>query len=114
MSSHQLQSRKSFRKLATQGLLSICGLASLLLLQSCSTIYFVSDDKSDFTTYSEWHSNFVFGLAETSSPVDMAQRCNGAQWQTIKTEQSFLQGLVDGLTSSIYNPHGVYYSCKSR
>jgi len=84
--------------------------ALLMLSQACTTISFVTDDNNDKTYYSEWHHDWFY-IVEGSDAVDMSQRCNGAAWKTITTEQSFLQGLVTGLTSAIYSPHGVEYSC---
>ena len=90
-------------------------LALLMLLtaglQACSTIYFVTDPKSTSTTYSEWHHDWLYGLIEGSDAVDMGARCKGADWKTVKTQETFLQGLVEGITYNLYNPHGVEYSC---
>jgi hypothetical protein len=82
----------------------------MLLSQACTTISFVTDDNNDKTYYSEWHHDWFY-LVEGSDAVDMNDRCKGAGWKTITTEQSFLQGFVTGLTSAIYSPHGVEYSC---
>jgi hypothetical protein len=82
-----------------------------LLLQACSTIYFQSDMKSSATTYSEWHHDWLYGLIEGSDPVDLSARCKGADWRTVKTEETFLQGFVAGLASNLYTPHNVEYSC---
>jgi hypothetical protein len=83
----------------------------MLSLQACSTIYFQSDDRINSTAYSEWHHDWLYGLIEGSDAVDMNARCKGADWRVIKTEQSFLQGLVETVTYNLYNPHGVEYSC---
>jgi hypothetical protein len=81
-----------------------------LFVQGCTTISFVTDEKSVRTNYSEWHHDWLY-LIEGSDPVDMSLRCRGAPWKTITTSQTFLQGFVSGLTSGIYTPHGVEYSC---
>ena len=88
-------------------------LAALLVfgIQGCSTIYFQSDAKSTYTAYSEWHHDWLYGLIEGSDPVDMSVRCKGNEWRTVKTQESFLQGLVSGITYNHYTPHGVEYSC---
>src|SRR5687767_2979400 len=58
----------------------------------------------------KWHSGFIFGIAELSGPYDLSQICpNG--WSEIKTETSFLNGLVQVLTWSIYNPQSVTIRC---
>jgi len=82
----------------------------MMFSQACTTISFVTNDNDDRTLYSEWHHDWFY-IVEGSDAVDMSQRCNGAAWKTITTEQSFLQGFVTGLTSAIYSPHGVEYSC---
>jgi hypothetical protein len=71
----------------------------------------VTDPNDDRTTYSEWHHNWLYGLIEGSDAVDMAQRCRGAGWKTITTQESFLQGLVSGLTYNIYTPHNMEFRC---
>lgn len=86
---------------------------ALLLSQACTTITFVTDPADTKTTYSEWHHDWLFGLIEGSDAVDMNQRCQGAGWKTITTEETFIQGLVSGLTRNLYNPHNVEYRCMS-
>lgn len=82
----------------------------VMSLQACTTISFVKSNNDDRTTYSQWHHDWFY-IIEGSDPVDMSVKCRGASWKTIRTEQSFLQGFVAGLTSGIYTPHGVEYSC---
>ncbi len=69
------------------------------------------DPKYTRTNYSEWHHIWFFGLMEGSDPVDMHDRCNGAEWRTVSTEETFIQGLVNGITYRIYNPHNVEFAC---
>jgi hypothetical protein len=58
----------------------------------------------------KWHSGVVYGLAELSGPHDLAKACpNG--WAEIHTETSFLNGLVDLLTWSLYTPQTVTIQC---
>ena len=90
--------------------LSIFILALSFLVQGCTTISFVTDDNNIRTNYSEWHHDWLY-LIEGSDPVDMSLRCRGAAWKTITTSETFVQGLVAGVTSGIYTPHGVEYSC---
>jgi Bor protein len=85
-------------------------LLAALFAQGCTTISFVTDERSDRTYYSEWHHDWLY-LIEGSDPVDMSQRCKGAPWKTVTTTQTFVQGLVAGLTSGLYTPHGVEYAC---
>ncbi len=80
-------------------------------MTGCSTIYFQRDAQTTSTQYEEWHHDGILGLVEFSDPVDMNQRCNGSSWKTIKTEETFVQGLVRGVTWSLYDPWMVSYSC---
>lgn len=58
----------------------------------------------------KWHSGVVWGIAELSGPYDLSEVCpNG--WSEITTETSFVNGLVDGITSGIYNPQSVTIRC---
>ncbi|NDF14994.1 hypothetical protein EB061_06690 [bacterium] len=91
--------------------IGMTALAIALFLQACTTITFVRDPKSTRTNYSEWHHNWIFGLMEGSDPVDMHDRCNGAEWKTITTEHTFIQALVNGITYQLYNPHNVEFAC---
>jgi|SRR5579859_7621605 len=61
---------------------------------------------------SRWHHGFVLGIAEVSGPYDLRKACpNG--WAQIKTETSFLNGLVELVTSGIYAPQTVTVQCAS-
>jgi len=58
----------------------------------------------------KWHSGIIFGIAELSGPYDLSRICpNG--WAEIKTETSFVNGLVQFLTMNIYNPQTVTVRC---
>jgi hypothetical protein len=60
----------------------------------------------------KWHSGIIFGLAELSGPYDLSRVCpNG--WAEIKTETSFVNGLVQWVTFNIYNPQTVSVRCAS-
>ncbi len=60
----------------------------------------------------EWHHDGVLGLVEFSDPVDMQNRCHGHTWESVRVHQTFVQGLVSGVTYSLYNPWDVAYSCR--
>ena len=93
--------------------LSICMLAATAL-SGCYKISFNNGPVSTQQAFreGEWHHNGVFGLVEFSEPVDMKNRCDGKNWSTVKTHMTFIQGLVSGVTYSLYNPWDVAYSCK--
>ena len=89
-------------------------LATLLLIlnTACSTIYFHNDGSNrEFTSHSEWHHDWLYGLIEGSAAVDMNERCHDHEWETIETKESFVQGLIAGLTYSIYTPQNMAYAC---
>lgn len=57
-----------------------------------------------------WHHGVVLGIAELSGPYDLSEMCpNG--WAEISTRTSFLNGIVDAITSGIYNPQTVTVRC---
>jgi hypothetical protein len=58
----------------------------------------------------KWHSGLVYGLAELSGPYDLSKVCP-KDWSEIHTETSFLNGLVQSITSSLYNPQTVTVRC---
>jgi len=57
-----------------------------------------------------WHSGFVLGVAEASGPYDLAHLCPQG-WAEITTETSFWNGVVDLVTSGIYNPQTITVRC---
>ena len=93
--------------------------ASLLLLgalSGCTTIYFDKGKDTRSTAVSEqWHHNFALGLYEGSAPVSLKQACGDKSWVSVKTEESFLNGLAGSAASfflPIWYPKTVEVSCK--
>lgn len=88
-------------------------LGLLATASGCSTIYFHNDSKArKQVEYEEWHHVVALRLAEVSAPVDLGDRCgSGSGWETVKVEQNFVQGLISGVTSGLYDPWGVSYAC---
>ena len=80
-------------------------------MTGCSTIYFHNNSTDTQTSFEEWHHDGIFGLVEFSDPIDSQDRCKGASWKTIKVEETFIQGLVRGVTWSLYDPWMMSYSC---
>lgn len=58
----------------------------------------------------KWHSGLIYGLAELSGPYDLSRICPGG-WAEIKTETSFVNGFVQAVTFSLYNPQTVTIRC---
>jgi hypothetical protein len=58
----------------------------------------------------KWHSGLVLGIAELSGPYELQKICpNG--WALIKTETSFVNGVVELVTTGIYSPQSVTIQC---
>jgi len=87
-------------------------LSIIITTSSCSTIHFQNGESStDAETYSEYHHMAGLELVELSAPVDMRQRCKDKEWQSVKTQRTFLNGLVGAFTQPFYSPWEVTYSC---
>lgn len=85
----------------------------LFSLTACSTIQFSQTDTySEEVTSASWHHGGIFGLVEFSDPVNLKQACDGKELKTFTTEQTFLQGLVSGVTYSLYTPRNVAVACQ--
>ena len=82
----------------------------------CSTIYFHNSSNA-MPDHEEWHHDGLLGLVEFSPPVDLNERCEGRDWETVKTEKTFLNGLVSTVAGSaagrLYDPWEVAYACQS-
>jgi hypothetical protein len=58
----------------------------------------------------KWHHGAVWGLVDISSPHNLNEICPGGT-ATIYTKTSFLNGLVQAITFSLYNPQEVTITC---
>jgi len=58
-----------------------------------------------------WTATWIFGLVPANEISTAAQCPNGVA--TVETQQSFLNGLVGGLTLGIYTPQEVKITCAS-
>jgi hypothetical protein len=59
-----------------------------------------------------WHHNVVFGLVEVSEPENVNKACpNGVG--LVRSEQSFVAGLVNMITLTLYNPSDVIIYCSA-
>jgi hypothetical protein len=85
--------------------------ALLIGASGCSTLHFDNGDASTEYTYREWHHNGILDLVEFSSPVDMRARCGGDDWQSVKVEKSFTNGLADAISYNFYDGWTVEYHC---
>jgi Bor protein len=86
---------------------------SLLVLSGCYTTTLTrgaSTAPAQFEYDEKWHHGFVAGIAEVSGPYNLARICPRG-WAEIKTETSFLNGLVEAVTSGIYAPQTITVRC---
>ncbi|RUO23911.1 hypothetical protein CWE09_12225 [Aliidiomarina minuta] len=93
----------------------ITAAAVALTLSACSTIHFDRDDTAVTSPeVSQWHHNFVLALYEASDPVDLNYACRGEdkQWSTVRTEQSFVNGLAGSFTYALWSPKTVAVTCE--
>ncbi len=78
--------------------------ASSILLTSCfSYTSVVGEGAQGNTTESQWNHYVIYGLAPVgvSNSKEMA---GGAENYTVKTEQSFVNGLLYALSFGLYSP----------
>lgn len=89
-------------------------LVASIILSGCYKITLQNGGRPLGASYKqgEWHHDGVAGLVEFSEPVDMKNRCEGRNWDSVKIHQTFVQGLVSGVTYGLYNPWDVAYSCR--
>lgn len=85
---------------------------SALLLSACFH-QIVQTGRTPGTTVVErpWTATWLWGLVQAEEISVVAQCPNGVA--TIETQQSFLNGLVGGLTLGIYTPQEVRVTCAS-
>ena len=57
-----------------------------------------------------WHHGVIWGIAEISGPYDLSEACPQG-WAEITTETSFLNGLLELITSGIYASQTVTVRC---
>ncbi len=83
-----------------------------LTLSGCSTIYFHKNSTRNSETgmQTQWHHTGILGLVEFSDPVDLGYKCQNSSWNTVRTQNSFVTGLVEALVG-LYNPREVGYTC---
>ena len=94
-----------------------------ILISGCVSMHFdngsivnnssVSDNKE---TIEKWHHKFFADACEVSDPVNLSKHCNNSEWESVKTEISFLNALSrfpqDILNLPIWYPKTVTILCK--
>ena len=95
----------------------ILAMAGCCVLASCSTIVFENGPQSASAQSPiklRHHTGGIFELKEFSEPKDLQKICNGKSWSNIKTEQTFVDGLIRQVVPlGIYSPRTTYTSCES-
>ena len=89
-------------------------LAALLIVltqAACSTVYFHNGANAGNDVGADQFHDIMLGGIEVAEPVDLKAECKGGDWETVKTEQTFLTGLVQQL-QPIYTPWGVAWKCE--
>lgn len=87
-----------------------------ILLSGCTTIHFDRNANLDLNASKteKWHHNAILALVEVSDPVNLEQECGDQEWSSVKTELSFVNGLVSGLVNfvvPVWYPKTVEVSC---
>lgn len=78
--------------------------ASSMLLTSCySYTSVVGEGAKGNSQTTKWNHYVVYGLAPVGVS-DSKQMADGAKDYTVQTRQSFVNGLVSGLTFGLYTP----------
>ena len=94
-----------------------------ILICGCTKMHFdngpilnnssVSDNKE---TIEKWHHNIFADSQEVSDPVNLSKHCNNSEWESVKTEISFLNALSrfpqEILKLPIWYPKTVTILCK--
>jgi hypothetical protein len=90
-----------------------CALALVCTSSACFTTTLRSGKPANAARVENdkrWHHGVVWGIAELSGPYNLKQLCpNG--WAEVTSETSFLNGLLDSITSGVYSPQTVTIRC---
>jgi hypothetical protein len=90
-----------------------CAIALLSSTSGCFTTVLKSGKPANAARIENdrrWHHGVIWGVAELSGPYDLKTLCpNG--WAEVKSETSFVNGLLDAITSGIYAPQSVTIRC---
>ena len=89
-------------------------MAAVVVMQGCSTVTInpeFSGKLSTEPTYEQRKSFFFAGLVGEQR-VDVVEVCNGRPVEQMQSQQTFVDGLLTGLTLGIYAPHTVKVWCQ--
>ncbi|MES2522823.1 MAG: Bor family protein [Gemmatimonadota bacterium] len=89
----------------------LTSVAALVLSGCYHAVVTTGRPAGDVTINKPWANSFVYGLVPP--PVtETAQQCKGGVAK-VETQQSFLNGLVGGLTFGLYTPMTINVTCAS-
>jgi hypothetical protein len=92
----------------------LLALAVAFSLTGCFHIRYTNDTPAAAeAAQTNWHHGVVFGLVEISEPENVTKACPGGVG-LVKSEESFVAGLVNALTLGIYNPTDVLIYCTAK
>lgn len=91
-------------------------LVAAILLSGCTTIHFDRNANLDLnaTKTESWHHNALLALVEVSDPVNLEEKCGNQEWSSVKTELTFINGLLSGIVNfvaPVWYPKTVEVSC---
>ncbi|GAA5189256.1 Bor/Iss family lipoprotein [Ferrimonas gelatinilytica] len=88
------------------------------LLAGCHTIHFDRDQPAmdnKALSQSQWHHNMGLALVEVSEPVSVNRFCGAENWDSVKTETTFVNGLPGALIpylGLIWTPKTTTIQCR--
>ncbi len=86
---------------------------ALVALGGCFHVRYVTDVAPAPSPSSErWHHDFVWGLVEASDPVPVDDICP-AGYAIVESQVTFVNGLVQLVTGSLYDPQTVTVICSA-
>jgi hypothetical protein len=103
----------SMRKLTKKLSIAILLLGGCLIFSGCMKTRIVTDQAAS-TQQAEmpWAHGFVNGLVPPiNAPLDTEPVCGGAGVSEVFFRQTFVQGIAQGLTSSLYSPQRFTATC---
>lgn len=86
-----------------------------MILTGCHTMHFTQNGQIGSYTEEKtekYHHQLIYELIELSQPVDVNEYCSDNNWQSVKTERSFVNGLIGMLGGAIYQQTSAAVACK--
>lgn len=90
----------------------LAALLFALTQTACSTVYFHNGANAGSDVGPDQIHHVMLVGMEVAEPVNLTQQCDGGDWETVKTENTFLTGLIRSFTAPFYTPWGVAWKCE--